>query len=200
MATNYNCKMLAGKVAVVTASTDGIGLAIAERLGLEGAKVVVSSRNHVNVERTVQDLTKKGIDVFGTVCHVSKKEHREKLLQQTVEKYGGVDIVVSNAGVNPVFGPMLDTPESAWDKIFDTNVKASFYLVKEFVPEMEKKRWWGYSASVIPRWLETWRAIGYVHCQQNGTAGTDQSTGSRAGRQEYPHQWHLSRAYCHSDE
>ena len=97
MATNYNCKMLAGKVAVVTASTDGIGLAIAERLGLEGAKVVVSSRNHVNVERTVQDLTKKGIDVFGTVCHVSKKEHREKLLQQTVEKFGGVDILVSNA-------------------------------------------------------------------------------------------------------
>ena len=64
-----------------------IGLAIAERLGLEGAKVVVSSRKQANVERTVQDLTKKGIDVFGTVCHVSKKVYREQLLQQVHALY-----------------------------------------------------------------------------------------------------------------
>ena len=64
-----------------------IGLAIAQRLGLEGAKVVVSSRKQANVDRTVQDLTKKGIDVFGTVCHVSKKEDREKLLHQVRALY-----------------------------------------------------------------------------------------------------------------
>ena len=64
-----------------------IGLAIAERLGLEGAKVVVSSRKQANVERTVQDLTKKGIDVFETVCHVSKKVDREQLLQQVHALY-----------------------------------------------------------------------------------------------------------------
>ena len=57
-----------------------IGLAIAERLGLEGARVVVSSRKQMNVDRTVADLSKKGIDVIGTTCHVAKKEDREKLL------------------------------------------------------------------------------------------------------------------------
>ncbi|XP_078688696.1 dehydrogenase/reductase SDR family member 4-like isoform X2 [Branchiostoma floridae x Branchiostoma belcheri] len=130
---------LAGKVAVVTASTDGIGLAIARRLGQDGAKVVISSRKEKNVQRALQELQGENLDVTGMVCHVGKAEDRTNLIQHAVDKYGGLDILVSNAAANPAFGPMLDTTETAWDKIFDTNVKAAFFLAKEAVPHMEKR-------------------------------------------------------------
>ncbi|CAH1269487.1 DHRS2 [Branchiostoma lanceolatum] len=130
---------LAGKVAVVTASTDGIGLAIARRLGQDGAKVIISSRKEKNVQRAVQELQGENLDVTGMVCHVGKAEDRKNLIQHAVDKYGGLDILVSNAAANPAFGPMMDTTEAAWDKIFDTNVKAAFFLAKDAVPHMEKR-------------------------------------------------------------
>uniref|UniRef100_A0A6M2DK69 Putative dehydrogenase n=1 Tax=Xenopsylla cheopis TaxID=163159 RepID=A0A6M2DK69_XENCH len=138
-ANNIHCNRLSGKVAVVTASTDGIGFAIAKRLGLEGAKVVVSSRKSVNVENAVSTLLKDGLDVHGVVCHVSKAEDRKNLYDKAVEKYGGIDILVSNAAVNPAVGHVLQCDEQSWDKIFDVNVKASFLLAKEVLPHLRKR-------------------------------------------------------------
>jgi dehydrogenase/reductase SDR family protein 4 len=135
----YKCKRLEGKVAVVTASTAGIGLAIAERLGHEGAHVVVSSRKQDQVNAAVTSLSKQGLSVTGLTCHVGNGEDRKKLFQLVDQKFGGLDILVSNAGINPTFGQVLDTKEEAWQKIFDVNVKASFMLCKEAVPLMEKK-------------------------------------------------------------
>ncbi|XP_033754783.1 dehydrogenase/reductase SDR family member 4-like [Pecten maximus] len=130
---------LAGKVAIVTASTDGIGYAIAERLGQDGAKVVVSSRKQKNVDTAIEKLRAKNLDVYGTVCHVGKKEDRASLIKQTLDQYGGIDIVVSNAAVNPFFGPTLDCSEEQWDKIFDLNVKATFMMIKETVPHIQTR-------------------------------------------------------------
>nr|KAF6391756.1 hypothetical protein mPipKuh1_003805 [Pipistrellus kuhlii] len=72
--------LLANKVALVTASTDGIGLAIARRLAQDGAHVVVSSRKQQNVDRAVAALQGEGLSVTGTVCHVGKAEDRERLV------------------------------------------------------------------------------------------------------------------------
>lgn len=127
---------LAGKVAVVTASTDGIGYAIARKLGLDGARVVVSSRKQANVDKAVKDLKAESINVSGVVCHVSNKEHRTSLINHAITTYGKLDILISNAAVSPAFGPLLDTTEDQWDKIFDTNVKSSFLLAKEAIPKM----------------------------------------------------------------
>ncbi|XP_054258506.1 dehydrogenase/reductase SDR family member 4 isoform X2 [Macrosteles quadrilineatus] len=104
---------LKGKVAIVTASTDGIGFAIAKRLGAEGASVVVSSRKEKNVNEATKKLKDSGYSVAGTVCHVAKNEDR-KLLFQTC-------------------------PEEAWDKIFDVNVKSAFMLSKEVLPHLKKR-------------------------------------------------------------
>ncbi|KAI1888640.1 hypothetical protein AGOR_G00187230 [Albula goreensis] len=130
---------LAGKVAIVTASTDGIGLAAAQALGLRGAHVVVSSRRKENVEKAVALLQSKQIQVTGTTCNVGKREDRERLVNMTVEQCGGVDILVSNAAVNPFFGNILDSTEEVWDKILDVNVKAAFLLTKLTVPHMEER-------------------------------------------------------------
>ncbi|KAM4564794.1 dehydrogenase/reductase SDR family member 4 [Fundulus diaphanus] len=130
---------LDGKVAVVTASTDGIGLAAAQALGRRGAHVVVSSRRQANVDKAVALLQSQSIRVTGTTCNVGKGEDREKLVQLTVDQCGGIDILVSNAAVNPFFGNIMDSTEDVWDKILSVNVKSAFLLTKLVVPHMEKR-------------------------------------------------------------
>lgn len=133
--TTMSLRRLEGKICVVTASSDGIGFAIAKRLGAEGAKVVVSSRKQSNVDEAVKTLKDQGInDVLGVTCHVAKESDRKKLFDQTIKKFGGIDILVSNAAVNPSVGSVLDSSEEVWDKIFDVNVKSSYLLAKEVKP------------------------------------------------------------------
>ncbi|XP_008069891.1 dehydrogenase/reductase SDR family member 4 isoform X5 [Carlito syrichta] len=109
---------LTNKVALVTASTDGIGFAIARRLAQDGAHVVISSRKQQNVDRAVATLKGEGLSVTGTVCHVGKAEDRERLVATAVKLHGGIDILVSNAAVNPFFGSLMDVTEEVWDKLW----------------------------------------------------------------------------------
>ncbi|KAI2570545.1 dehydrogenase/reductase 4 like 2 [Homo sapiens] len=109
---------LTNKVALVTASTDGIGFAIARRLAQDRAHVVVSSRKQQNVDQAVATLQGEGLSVTGTVCHVGKAEDRERLVAMAVKLHGGIDILVSNAAVNPFFGSLMDVTEEVWDKLW----------------------------------------------------------------------------------
>ncbi|KAK3432150.1 tropinone reductase-like 3 [Eucalyptus grandis] len=127
-----------GKVAIVTASTQGIGLAIAERLGLEGAAVVISSRKQKNVDEAAEKLRAKGIEVLGLVCHVSNAQQRKSLIDKTVQKYGKIDVVVSNAAANPSVDPILEIQDSVLDKLWEINVKASILLLKDAAPHLQK--------------------------------------------------------------
>ncbi|XP_058971646.2 dehydrogenase/reductase SDR family member 4 [Pocillopora verrucosa] len=138
--TAASSRSLEGKVAVVTASTEGIGFAIAKQLARDGAKVMISSRKQDKVIDAVSKLEKEqGCTVKGVVCHVGKNEHRRNLIKETLDTFGGIDILVSNAAANPTFGPILETPEESWEKIFDINVKSAFLLAKDVVPFMKKR-------------------------------------------------------------
>jgi len=130
---------LTGKVAIVTASTEGIGYAIARRLGQDGAHVVISSRKQKNVDKAIEELKAESLSVSGMVCHVSNPMHRKDLINKAVTENGGIDILVSNAAASPHFGPMLEISEHAWDKLWDINVKAGFMLCKEAVPHMRER-------------------------------------------------------------
>lgn len=112
---------LRDKVAIVTASTAGIGLGIATRLASEGAKVVISSRKQESVDRIVQDLTSKNFECIGVACHVGSQQDIRRLVDFTVSQYGKIDIVVSNAAVNPSAGSILECDDAVIDKIFDIN-------------------------------------------------------------------------------
>ncbi|XP_076952153.1 tropinone reductase-like 3 [Bidens hawaiensis] len=127
-----------GKVAIVTASTQGIGFSIARRLGLEGASVVISSRRQGNVDEAVEKLKEEGIEVFGLVCHVSNAQQRKNLIEQTVQKYGKIDVVVSNAAANPSVDPILKMQESSLDKLWEINVKTSILLLQDASPHLSK--------------------------------------------------------------
>mmetsp|Transcript_15885 Transcript_15885/g.34282 ORF Transcript_15885/g.34282 Transcript_15885/m.34282 type:complete len:254 (-) Transcript_15885:363-1124(-) len=130
------CRRLEGKVALVTAATAGIGASIAERLGSEGAKVFICSRKQQNVDETLQQLKSKGITAAGCSCHVGSAEHRKRLVEACVQAYGRIDILVSNAAVNPTAGRIVDTPPEAIDKILDINIKAAVLLVQAALPHM----------------------------------------------------------------
>jgi len=131
---------LSGKVAVTTASTEGIGYAIAERLCGEGADVVVSSRRAGNVERAVAQLKEKGYErVLGVQCNVNKEQDRLALVRETMERFGGIDLFVSNAAVNPAMGGVLDCAEAVWDKIFDVNLKSALLLTQLVAPHLQER-------------------------------------------------------------
>lgn len=130
---------LANKVALVTASTDGIGFAIARRLAEDGAHVVISSRKQQNVDRAVATLQGEGLSVTGIVCHVGKAEDRERLVTTALKLHQGIDILVSNAAVNPFLGNLMDVTEEVWDKVLSINVTATAMLIKAVVPEMERR-------------------------------------------------------------
>jgi dehydrogenase/reductase SDR family protein 4 len=137
----YKSRRFENKVALISGSTQGIGLAIADRLGTEGAKVVISSRNQANIDEALQWLVSQGIpkeNVAGTKCHVGKDKDRKRLVDFTIETFHKIDILVNAAGVNPAVGNIMDVSGSQFDKIFETNVKAGFMLTRLVVPHMER--------------------------------------------------------------
>lgn len=132
-------KRFVGKVALVTASTAGIGLEIARRFAQEGAKVIISSRKPQNVQAAVEQLQNEGLDVQGVVCHVADKAQRKQLIK-TAAGVGlnKIHFLVSNAAINPIAATIMDMPESAIDKILDVNLKATIMLVKETAPYLSE--------------------------------------------------------------
>ena len=117
-----------------------IGFAIAKRLAEDGASVVISSRKEKNVEKAVNELNKLNLNVFGLKCHVGDENDRKKLFEETIRKFGKLNILVSNAAVNPTVGGVLDCDAKIWDKIFDINVKCSFLLAKEALPFLKQQK------------------------------------------------------------
>jgi len=119
---------LDGQVAVITGGSRGIGEEIARVFGLAGARVVVSSRRPEGIEEAAGRLRKTGVEVLPVVTNVSHAEDRKNLIKAAMNWGGRIDVLVNNAGTNPAYGPLEDISESAWDKIFEVNLKACFVL------------------------------------------------------------------------
>lgn len=132
-------KRYENKVCLVTASTAGIGLAIATRMACEGAKVVICSRKAKNVDEALQGIrvqiekSKSGGEVSGIAANVGRKEDRQKLIDLIRSKYGKLDVLVPNAAVSTHFGNQLEISEKAYDKLWDLNVKSTLFLIKESI-------------------------------------------------------------------
>ncbi|KAM8961874.1 dehydrogenase/reductase SDR family member 4-like [Pelodytes ibericus] len=132
-------KPLEGKVAIVTGSSYGIGLSITRRLAQDGAHVLLSSRKQNNVDTAVKQLQDEGLSVIGIVCHVANEQDRETLVAKALKLHGKIDILICNAAVNPFVGPLMETTEQMWEKVFRVNVISTFLLLKLVVPHMQKQ-------------------------------------------------------------
>jgi len=130
---------LKGKVAVVTGASKGIGEAMARGLAEFGAQVVVSSRKLEAVEEVAKSFRADGYDATAVAAHIGDMDQARALIDRTLEIYGGVDIVINNAATNPVFGPVIQTDESVFDKIMAVNVKGPFELCKRAFPIMQER-------------------------------------------------------------
>ena len=131
---------LEGRVAIITGSSKGIGKAIAKGLAVKGAKVVISSRSQEACDEVAKELTDTGLIAVGIACHIGKQEQRENLVHKTMETYGRIDILVNNAAINPVFGPIEDVDPAIFDKIMEVNVKAPWALSNLVLPHMQTNK------------------------------------------------------------
>jgi NAD(P)-dependent dehydrogenase (short-subunit alcohol dehydrogenase family) len=123
---------LTGKVAVVTGSTKGIGLAIAERLINEGASVVVSARTRADVADVADRLGDRAI---GIPCDVADPEACHRLMDAAVERLGRLDVLVNNAGFG-IFKPITEMSIEEWRRQIDVNLGGVFYCSKAALPHL----------------------------------------------------------------
>ncbi|MFN2480322.1 MAG: SDR family oxidoreductase [Pyrinomonadaceae bacterium] len=136
-----------GKSAVVTGSTKGIGRAIAEALVREGMNVCVSARDVDEIKRAVDELGDAGdARVTGAVCDVRDYESVRALFAHAVAEFGGVDVLVNNAGVGK-FGRVDETSPEDFRAVLETNLFGVFYCCREAIPLM-KKRGGGYIINI----------------------------------------------------
>ena len=127
---------LAGKVAVITGSSSGIGRAIAERMAEHGAKVVISSRKAEACEEVAAVLNARhGPDTaLALAAHISRKEDLRRLVDETNARWGRIDVVVCNAATNPYYGPMSGISDEQFRKILENNVIANHWLIQMVLP------------------------------------------------------------------
>jgi 3-oxoacyl-[acyl-carrier protein] reductase len=124
-------KSLEGKIAIVTGGSGGIGSAICERLAQDGAKVVVHYGGHEDAaDHVVTKIKDKGGEAVAIQANLSKVEEVIRLFEQTQQHFGTPDIVVNNAGTG-TGGPIAETEEEAFDKVFGLNTKGTFFSMRE---------------------------------------------------------------------
>lgn len=130
---------LEGKVALLTGASKGIGEAMARAFAAAGAKVVVSSRKQEAVDAVAASIREAGGEALAVATHVADPDGRRRLVEETTRTFGGVDVLVNNAAVNPVFGPSLNTDVAAFRKIMEVNLEAPFELAKLVQPSMAER-------------------------------------------------------------
>ncbi|HEY2255397.1 MAG TPA: SDR family oxidoreductase [Variovorax sp.] len=133
---------LAGKAAIVTGSSRGIGRAIAERLAEHGARVVISSRKPeacAQVRDAINRARGEGAAI-SVPANISSKEQLRHLVDESTRQLGKIDIVVCNAASNPYFGPLAGIEDDQFRKILENNVIANHWLINFAVPQMIARR------------------------------------------------------------
>ena len=115
---------LKDRVAIVTGASRGIGAAIARLFVEQGANVVLASRK-------IDASAASGPSMHAFAAHTGKEADCVALVREAVRVFGKVDVLVNNAGTNPYFGPLIEAPESAWDKTFEVNLKGYFWTTRE---------------------------------------------------------------------
>ena len=131
---------LKDKVAIVTGGGRGIGKAITQALAGAGANVVIASRKQENLEATAREFASLPGKTIPMACHVGQKEAVERLVAQTVERVGPVDILVNNSATNIGQGPALAVTDEMLDKMVEINIKAALRLVRLVAPTMIERK------------------------------------------------------------
>ena len=131
---------LDGKVAIITGSSKGIGLAIARGLAEHGANIVLSSRNQEALDVQVNQLKKDGLNAVAHSSHVGDENQRKDLIKKTIESFGKIDILVNNAAINPVYDSLENMSSEVYEKMMNVNLKAAFDLSNLCFPHLKAEK------------------------------------------------------------
>lgn len=126
---------LRGRTAIVTGAARGIGYAIAETLGDEGAGVVVADVNADGAEDAADELSDAGVESLAVHCDVTDRQDVAAMVEATVEAFGGIDVLVNNAGI-ATREPFMELEPSQWDEIVDVNLTGAFNCSHAAAPEL----------------------------------------------------------------
>jgi len=130
---------LDGKVALITGAGSGIGKAAALLLAREGAKVAALSNTQDEVDATAQEIKQAGGEALAVVADVGNPEQMQQAVRQTIDKWGKLDIVFANAGINGVWAPLEELTPEDWNKTINTNLTGTFLTVKYASPYLKKQ-------------------------------------------------------------
>ncbi len=133
---------LQGKVAVITGSSRGIGRAIAERMAQHGARVVISSRKAGPCEDVAKAINAEYGEgrAIAVPASISSKEDLRNLVDETMQAFGRIDVLVCNAASNPYYGPLAGISDDQFRKILDNNVIANHWLISMAAPQMIERK------------------------------------------------------------
>jgi len=131
---------LENKVAIVSGASRGIGEAIALAFADAGAKVIVSSRKLEGVQAVAEKITAAGHEALALAAHIGHPDQCERLIKQSVERFGKVDVLVNCAGTNPYFGPMIGIDEGAYLKTFEVNLRGAVEASRAFARHLIDRR------------------------------------------------------------
>jgi 3-hydroxybutyrate dehydrogenase len=134
--------MLKGKAAIVTGSTSGIGLGIAQALAADGASIMLNGfGDKAEIEKLRQEMAKThGVKVAYSGADMSKSGDIREMVQQAAKELGSVDVLVNNAGIQFV-APVEEFPEDKWNAIIAINLSAAFHAIKAALPLMKQRKW-----------------------------------------------------------
>lgn len=129
------------KIAIVTGGCRGIGHAISKRLAKDGMQVVAVGRKNAEAcQASLSEIAREGLEPFYISADVSVSEDRERIVNETISKFGRIDVLVNNAGVAPkVRSSLLDMTEESWDYVLDTNTKSNMFMTQLVAREMIKQ-------------------------------------------------------------
>jgi NAD(P)-dependent dehydrogenase (short-subunit alcohol dehydrogenase family) len=129
---------LRGKVALITGASQGLGRALALAFAREGARVVVNARGEESVRPVAREVQNVGAEVLGVAADVSREADVERLVSQTVGRFGRIDVLVNNAGL---LGPRVgieEYPEEEWRRVIDANLTGPFLVSKAAIPYLSE--------------------------------------------------------------
>jgi 3-oxoacyl-[acyl-carrier protein] reductase len=129
---------LNGKVTVVTGASRGIGLAIARRLAVLGARLSLCAREPKRLDAAVRQCKESGADAVAIPADLTRSEEIARLVEITERALGPIEILINNAGVG-YFAPIQEAAEESWDEVLDTNLKAVFLLSRAVAPGMIRR-------------------------------------------------------------
>src|SRR5690606_19249909 len=134
-----NMGQLDGQVALITGAGSGIGEAAARKLAAAGAKVAALSTTAEEVERVADDLTRGGAEAIALTADVSQADQMQTAVQKLIDRWGRLDIVLANAGINGLWAPLEELPLKEWDQTLAVNLTGTFLTVKYALPHLKQR-------------------------------------------------------------